>query len=250
MLRRGRVVLFYKNGVHVLADLSRQEAEQAVRALMAQGHLAVPTWNGHPIDVSPARHLLTKLGFVKAKAGGQGLVYEPSRPAGKKAAAQAEKHIPEVFEREGKERAPVEYNAEWLISRCQPAIRPKVAELIAFVRGIMPADCELAFTPTRFVVRYRGVKCMHPQIQHKQVYLHVTHAGWSPGLLVRPDTDLAAPAFAAEVLGRLAKVRAAIDAKLARRLPPPGAAPSEGRGQDAGEISGRTRLTRRGPAGM
>ena len=224
VLRGGRVVLLYKNGVHVLADLSRQEAEQAVRTLMAQGHVAIPTWNGHPIDVSPARHLLTKLGFVRAKAGRQGLVYDRSKPAGRKAAAEAEKHIPDVFEREGKERAPVEYNAEWLISRCRPAIRPKVAELIDFVRGIMPADCELAFTPVRFAVRYRGVKCMHPQIQQKQIYLHVTHAGWSPGLLIRPDTNLAAPAFAAEVLRRLARVRAAIDAKLARRCPPPGPA--------------------------
>ena len=73
------------------------------------------------------------------------------------------------------------------------------------------------YEPRRFVVRYRVLKCMSPYIQRKQIYLQITHKGWTRGLQIQPDTDLDSPAFVAQVQSRFDNVRQQIDALIESR---------------------------------
>ena len=106
------------------------------------------------------------------------------------AAAEAEEKTAAIFEREGKERAPRKYDAEWIVSRSHPNVQPKVRELIAFLKRILPKECEFDYDPHGLQVRYRGVRCVGPHIQQSQIWLHVAHKGWVPGIRVTPATDL------------------------------------------------------------
>ena len=117
----------------------------------------------------------------------------------------------------GKEAAPVEYNADWIVSRSHADIRDKVRELIAFLERTLPPQCEIVYQPRQFQVRYRGFRCMNPYIQRKQIYLQITHKGWTRGLQIQPDTDLHSPAFVAQVQGRLDHVRQQLDALIESR---------------------------------
>jgi hypothetical protein len=173
-------------------------------------------WNGHPIDVSPARHLLVKLGFVKGSTRWKGYVYDGTHVPDDATVAAAEAAMPETFERSGRERAPVEYDAEWIISRSDPAIRPKVRELIGHLRAVLPGDCEAVFRPSDMIVRYRGVRCMHPYIQKKRIYLQITDSGWTRGIPIDPDTDLGSEEFRREFEEEFGHTRKRIDEKLER----------------------------------
>jgi len=74
VFQAGQPVLLYEGRIALLIDLARERAEQAIRTLVRlvdqpartaeHKELYIRDWNGHPIDVSPARHLLLKLGFV------------------------------------------------------------------------------------------------------------------------------------------------------------------------------------------
>jgi len=76
--------------------------------------------------------------------------------------AKAEKEMPELFEHVGKEKAPVKYDAEWIISRSSKEIRDKVRELIGWLQTILPKECEFVYRPRQLVVRYRGLRCISP----------------------------------------------------------------------------------------
>jgi ATP-dependent Lhr-like helicase len=220
----GRPVLLYQNSVAVLVDLHADAAERAVSALCGlideprrvepMEELNVRDWNGHPADVSPARHLLAALGFARSTARSKGLVYNRSTRPRPAVVEAARKEIPAEFEHAGKEEAPVTYDADWLVSRAHRSIRAKLGELIEALPGILPDDCVMDFQPRRFVVRYRGVGCIYPHIQRKQVRLHIRHTGWVPGVAVRPDTDLQSDEFLSAVLSRFHEVKQAIDEKL------------------------------------
>jgi hypothetical protein len=227
VLQYGWPVLLYEENVKVLVDLTKERAERAVAALQqlidrpapANPHqeLSVRGWNGHPIDVSPARHLLTKLGFLPVDNRWKGYVYDRVHRPTVQEIAQAEPQIPAVLEHWGKEAAPVEYNAEWIVSRSHADIRDKVRELIGFLERTLPPQCEIVYQPRQFQVRYRGFRCMHPYIQRKQIYLQITHKGWTRGLQIRPDTDLDSPTFLAQVQGRLDRVRKQVDELIESR---------------------------------
>ena len=127
--------------------------------------------------------------------------------------------MPETFERLGKEEAPVAYDAAWIISRSADAIRPKVSELIDLLRRVVPRSCEFEFGPRQFRVRYNGVRCVHPYIQLKKVWVQVTHKGGVRGMEVTPQTDLNAPALLDDLGKRLRRTCEQIDAGLARARP-------------------------------
>ena len=122
----------------ILADLTAERAKRSMTALMkivdeprpVEPHreIVVRDWNGHPIDVSPARHLLTKLGFVKGSRSE--FVYDGIHKPDEWEVAEAEREMPELLERAGKEKAPVKYDAKWIISRSPGQIQRKVRELI------------------------------------------------------------------------------------------------------------------------
>jgi hypothetical protein len=178
------------------------------------GEIHIRDWNGHPTDVSPARHLLLKLGFVQVSDRRKGFVYDGMHAPDQETIARAEREMPELFEHVGKEKAPVEYDAEWIISRSNPQVRSKVRELIGWLRRTLPQECELVFRPRQLLVRYRGLRCVSPYIQQKQIYLQITHKGWTRGILIKPDTDLDAPEFVSQVLERFGQVRGQIDSLL------------------------------------
>ena len=232
--RGGRPIVLYHGAglITVLADLPKAEMEQALRTILSivdrppkveqRADVNVRDWNGHPIDVSPGRHLLTRLGFVESGKRWTGMAYDGRHTPDEATVARAEAEMPDVFERAGKEDAPVTYDAEWLVSRSPAAIRPKMAELIEVLPGLLPDECEIVFEPRRFIVRYRGVRCMNLHIQQKQAWLHITHSGWRPGIRIEPGTDLESGQFAEAVLTRFEQNRTEIDELLARpaRRPP------------------------------
>jgi hypothetical protein len=224
VVQAGQPLLLYEGRISVLADLSAQRAEQAVRTLMqavdlpssVDGHreLSVCEWNGHPIDVSPARHLLLKLGFVQVSNRWKGFVYDGAQLPNHETLSAAGAAMPDSFEHEGKETAPVRYDAEWVVSRSDKAIRSKVRELISWLEHVLPKECAIAYNPRGFTVRYRGLRCMNPYLQRKQIYLQITHKGWTRGIQITPETDLDAPEFASEVFRRFDVTRQQIDALL------------------------------------
>ncbi|MHC4248206.1 MAG: ATP-dependent helicase [Planctomycetota bacterium] len=215
LLRAGRPLLLWHGSVRLLVDMSREEAERAMRKVMELGEVSVARWNGHPIDVSPARHLLTTLGFIQGRTRWErkwrGMVFDGARLPDDDALSHAEKECPDTFEREGKERAPVRYDAEWVASRSHETIRPKVRELVKTLRDMLPRACKFEFGPHGLVVRYRGVRCVSPHIQQKQIWVHVTHKGWVPGVRVTPETDLGGEEFRQQVLGRFGATKREID---------------------------------------
>jgi len=229
IIQAGQPILLYEyqRAITVLADLSKERAEEAIRTLMqiidnppkveTYKEIGIRDWNAHPIDVSPARHLLLKLGFVESGSMRKGLVYEGTYKPDEGTITQAEEEMPEIFERAGKEAAPVKYDAEWTISRSPGGIRDKVRELIETLEGILPKECEFVYHPRNFNVHYRGVGCISPHIQQKQIWLRISHAGWGswyPGILINSETNLNSPEFISEFLEQFEKSRQHIDSQL------------------------------------
>jgi hypothetical protein len=222
VFQAGQPLLLYADAIIVLADLSRDRAERALRALLRlvedpalvspHPELVVRDWNGHPGDVCRARPLLESLGFQPSNLRWKGMVYD-----GQAAPAEVSEAIPEVFERRGSDAAPVEYNADWIVCRSPEPVREKVRELIGFLEETLPEACELEFQPRTFIVRYRGMRCMHPHIQKRQIALHVTWRGWRPGLKIQPTTRLRSADFRGELGKRFERVRGEIDAFLDAR---------------------------------
>jgi ATP-dependent Lhr-like helicase len=222
VIQNGQPVLLYKSSVSLLNDLPKNQAEKALRALMqiidnpakveSYKEIRIRDWNGHPVDVSPARHLLIKLGFTRGNR--REFVYDGSYVPDEDTISDAEKEIPEVFERAGKEKAPVKYDAEWIISRSSKTIRGKVREIIPWLEKQLPEQCEFVYHPRNFRILYRGVQCINPRIGQKQIWLHITHKGWTPGISIEPDTDLNSPELVSKIMGRFEKIRREIDSQL------------------------------------
>jgi ATP-dependent Lhr-like helicase len=223
VFRAGQPVAVCSGNVDLLADLSHDRAARVVQALASVTQrpsgcrtlekLAIRSWNGHPIDVSPARHLLESVGFVDSGVRSTGYVFDPARVPPELRAAEP-RDFPAVLERVGKEDAPVEYDEEWIASRSHDVIRPKVRELLGLLHGELGNDYEFACGPREVHILYRGVRCAHPRVQQKQIRLHIAGGGWWPGLLIRPDTDLGAAGLRREILSRFGAARDEIDSKL------------------------------------
>ena len=226
VLRAGQPVILHERGgsLTVLAGLDRQEAEEGLRLLMglvdpaaAQADsrlLRIVDWNGHPIDVSPARPLLTALGFRPDTRSRGGLVWDGG--LGPDAGPGPVAEIPARFECLGREEAPVEYDADWVVKRSPEAVRDVVRRLIHRLGQVLPDTCKFAFDPRGFSVRYRDVRCVNPHIQQKKVNLHIAHRGWVRPIQVTADTDLEAAGFTEAVLAQFERSRRAIDAQLDR----------------------------------
>ena len=234
VLQAGQPVLLYQGSVTLLVDLSKERAEKAIRALMqivdnpakveTYKEIHIRDWNGHPIDVSPAQHLLAKLGFVKAGTSRKGFSYDGLYSPDEGTIAKAEEEMPHLFEHAGKEKAPVEYNAEWIISRSPRNLQYNVRKLINLLRKTLPKECEFVYHPRNFNVLYRGVRCINPRVGQKLMWLQITHRGWKPPIHITPDTDLSASEFMSEFLRRFEKTRQEIDSQLdtQKRNPLPG----------------------------
>ncbi|MBD3184117.1 ATP-dependent helicase [Candidatus Poribacteria bacterium] len=220
----GKPIVSYaisSNHIKILADLTDQMAEKAIRTIMqlvdnpppveSYKEINIRDWNGHPIDVSPARYLLMKLGFVNSGTRSKGFVYDGLSKADDATIMEMEQNIPEIFERVDKEKAPVTYDAQWIISRSYRDIRDQVKKLLELLQKELPKKCEFHYYPRRIEISYRGVKCINPHIQKRQIRLQITHRGWTPGILIDSDTDLNSPEFMEVFQTRFQKTRQAID---------------------------------------
>ncbi|MDQ1316911.1 MAG: ATP-dependent helicase Lhr and Lhr-like helicase [Candidatus Poribacteria bacterium] len=224
VIQNGQPILLYNGNVTLPIDLSKERAEKAIRTVMqivdnpakveTYKEVHIGSWNGHPIDVSPARHLLKKLGFVPTGSRWRGFMYDGHRKPDYDTIEEAEKEMPELFERAGKEKAPVKYDANWIISRSYPDIRGKVKELIELLEKILPRECEFTYNPREVRICYKGVRCISPYIQQKQIWLQITHSGWTRGILIEPNTDINKSEFISEVIERFEETRQQIDSQL------------------------------------
>ena len=226
IFRAGQPLLLYERAgnIVVLIGLTRSEMEECLLLLLRLADsdsgkresriIYIRDWNGHPIDVSPARHLLAHLGFAPAGGTEKGLEYDSAQPP--RSRGEEGDVIPERFECLGRESAPVAYDAEWIIQRSLPAIQPQVRGLIDRLIELLSSECEIDFGPRGFAVRYRGVRCLSPNIQQKKIRLHIPHGGDALTIDITPDTDLHGQAFSRDLLTRLQSSRAHIDQQLDR----------------------------------
>jgi ATP-dependent Lhr-like helicase len=227
VLRQGQPILLYAGNVTLLTDLSRATTAAAIGLLTSiidarepwrtRTELAIRDWNGHPTRVSPARHLLVTLGFYPVDNRWRGYVYDGETFPDAESVVAAEKELLDLYERHGKEEAPIIYDADWVISQAEPGIRPKVAELIAWLKARLPDACEFIYRPRYFKdfqVLYRGMRCINPHIQRKKIRLQIAHKGWSPGILIYPETELDAGDFAKKFDAQFRKTCAQIDGIL------------------------------------
>ncbi|HEY3281818.1 MAG TPA: ATP-dependent helicase [Armatimonadota bacterium] len=221
VLRAGVPLLLWDGGIRVLHPLSRCEARQAMEALIARqqsppglvmaSELHVSSWNGHPIDVSPARHLLTLLGFTPVASRWRGMLWDPGNRPARSAIAEAEARTPERFATVREEEAPVVYDAEWLASRVAPPLQGKLLELLKLLPRILPPECELVIRPRDFCVQYKGARCLGAWLQQKIIWLHGGQWGWFHSLRIGPDTDITTPEFRDGILARYERLKAELE---------------------------------------
>ena len=104
-----------------------------------------------------------------------------------------------------------------MLSRANEVIRPLTESLLEWFARALPEGCTIHYGQGGFRVEYRGMCCIWPYCQKKQIQLHIRMKGWRPGVLVRPDTDLDGDEFRTAVLSRLERVLKQIDEAVAQK---------------------------------
>ena len=211
ILRCGQPIILFEDRVTLLDDLPRETVLAAIRLLMGlvdnsqepipRKEVFIRQWNYHPTDISPARHLLTSLGFYEVSNRHKRFVYDGIKKPDDSALSLAEQELMDVYERVGKEESPIVYDEEWVISQAKELIQPKVRELILWLQKRLPSDCEFIYRPryfNDFQVLYKGMRCINPHIQQKRIRLMIKFKGWSSGMMIEPDTDLNSAYFTEE----------------------------------------------------
>ena len=168
-------------------------------------------WNGHPIDVHPVAGFLYEQGFRFDSRGW--LCWPPRGKAGR----TPEPCTYEEFLPYHEEPDPVDYDYDWVVSRVTPLIRPKLKELLTFLQTNLTDEHCLIFDQSGFRVTYRGERCIWPYVQKKQIWMAISHKGWTPGIIVTPDTDLNGREFRDEFNRQITRNMEIIDAYLAKR---------------------------------
>lgn len=222
VMQGGRPLLLYQHAITVLADMPREAMERALMALRGLvdepspvepvESLRVRDWNGHPADVSVGRALLEKLGFVERAR--REYVYDGvSTPSPERLRALSSE-IPARFERAGKAEAPVEYNEEWMIGRAPDGIWLGVRAAIDMLREMLSDDYAFVFEARGLLITYRGERAAHVRVGQKQAWIHVSHSGWAPPVIVASPEDCDDEEARLTLSERFVRTRAAIDAKL------------------------------------
>lgn len=218
-VQAGQVLVFDQAwATRQLATLTRRQLERCLGVLeqactAAGATMLMQSWNGHPIVDSPVAPVLWQRGY---RLDGRRCFCwpPPRRPLSDPAPAAAAQ---DVFLPYYQEPAPRLYDEAWVIAHASEHIRPKLQELIAWLRGFVPPECTFAFGSWGVAVPYRGKRCISPRIGRKQLRLQIQHRGWSPGILIAPDTDLSAPEFRRQVEALFERARREIDARYGSR---------------------------------
>jgi hypothetical protein len=214
VIQAGQVLLFQSG--HLLAKLSRKQLSLCLHALCDMGTalnkpVNIMLWNGHPIDVSPVAGFIYEQGFRFDRRdwlcwpprGEKGITPEP---------CTFEEFLPYYEEPD-----PVDYDYDWVVSRATPLIRPKLEELLKFLETNLTDEHCLTFDQSGFRVTYRGERCIWPYVQKKQIWMPISHKGWTPGIIVTPDTNLNGREFKDEFNRQITRNMETIDAYLAKR---------------------------------
>jgi len=214
VIQAGQVLLFWNN--HLLAKLNRKQLSLCLAALRDMGTalnnpVTFMLWNGHPIDVHPVAGFLYEQGF---RFDGRGYLCWPPRG---KAGKTPEPCTYEEFLPYYEEPDPVDYDYDWVVSRATPLIRPKLEELLTFLETSLTDEHCLIFDQSGFRVTYRGERCIWPYFQKKQIWMGISHKGWTSGIIVTPDTDLNGREFKDGFNRKITRTMETIDAYLAKR---------------------------------
>jgi hypothetical protein len=92
-----------------------------------------------------------------------------------------------------------------------------VRELIGWLQARVPSQCEFVYRPRYFKdfqVLYRGMRCINPFVQRKQIRLMIKYQGWAQGYLITPETNLSDADFRDYFETHFARTCAEIDAAL------------------------------------
>jgi hypothetical protein len=212
VLQAGQVLVFDTSwNAFQLTRLTRAQLTNALQLLLEDYQRSNLTcnyasWNRLPIDISPVAPLLWKLGL---RFDGRGnLVHPPPRGRSKGDAPSGSlksKYVPYY------EEVHPTYDRAWVLSRANDAIRPIFERFFAWIPKNLPKGCTLHFHQGGFHVNYRGMCCMWPYVQKKQIQLHVRLKGWGPSVLITADTDFDSDDFRNALFPRLGKVLRQID---------------------------------------
>lgn len=210
VLQAGQVLLFDTFwDAYQLTRLARGHLTNALKLLLEdyQRHdltCNYASWNRLPIDISPIAPLLGKLGL---RYDGRGnLVYPPPR----KAAKAPEGALKPTYAPYYEEEHPT-YDRAWVLERANEVIRPILERLFVWLPRNLPEGCTVRYRQGGFHVDYRGMCCIWPYVQKKQIQLQVRMKGWHRGILVTPDTDFDGDDFRNTLFPRLQNVLRQID---------------------------------------
>jgi len=67
------------------------------------------------------------------------------------------------------------------------------------------------------MVTYKGKRYITLRVQQTQANLHITHKGWSPPVIIKPDSDFQDDAFISGIEKRMEKTRQTIDGLVAEK---------------------------------
>ena len=221
--------MYHHGAITLFGNITKGRCEAALRALMAliddpppigaAKEIRVRSWNHHPIEVHPARHLLMKLGFTESRDFlGEGLVYDGTSAPDVGLAAWADAETPNRFDQHSTEQDPVTYDAEQTVALAPVEVREALRGLLELLDGALPDVYELTFAKSDFTVMYRGQRCFEPVVNWRHVRLQMRDQGFQAymrGILIEPDTDMDSAEFLEELLAQFEGTRREIDRKLA-----------------------------------
>ncbi len=218
VLQAGQVLLFDTSwNAFQLAHLTRAQLTNALHLLLADYERRELTanyasWNRLPIDLSPVAPLLWKLG-LRFDARGN-LVYPP--PKGKSKGEAPPGSLKNTYAPYYEEEHPT-YDRAWVLERANDVIRPILERLFDWLPRNLPEGCTLRYRQGGFHVDYRGMCCIWPYVQKKQIQLQVRMKGWRPGITVTPDTDFDGDDFRNALFPRLQNVLRQINEAMETR---------------------------------
>jgi len=213
IVQAGQVVLFAKSwDAQQLVELTQPQLMRCIEHLMAngsgkRGETCFRFWNGYPVDVTPMAPLLWSLGFRYDNK--KWMVWPPKKSENTEGKPKGV--TPDTFLPYYSQDPPIVYNATWLVSRSSEELRSNLAKLIELLERSLSEDCEFQYGPFGLLATYRGKKVINIYVQKTQANLHITHRGWVPPFILKPESDLRDKALLAKIGERLEATRSAID---------------------------------------
>ncbi len=219
LIQAGQVLIFGKSwDARQLVALDATKLSACIELMKGEilgndEQLHLRRWNGHPIDMSPVSKLLWQSGF-RFNSRGELCWPPPRKPSDTlRAVTKKQKEYLPYYS----EPSPIEYNAEWLISRTSEPLQNQLKQLLELLRTTLPPGVETCFGQDTFNIPYKGKDHIHARIQKTRISLHIRHRGWVPPITIMPDTDIDDPQLISAIVEQVARCRKAIDAQAEKK---------------------------------